>query len=171
MSSPAFCNSIEFFEFVPKNAETTVFYGPLTNMSPHHMVSQLTTASGLKFAFDPTAAQFGWKENLAPWDIYEHRRIDFTVPVETAGSRSVSGPSTLMNTEALHQVTVGDWREYCVAQEMKDMTVRFLGKGGPSGVLALPESEFVKRLQELERHLAKSVADSAELEEIYKPGV
>lgn len=140
-------------------------------MSPRHTVSQLTTASGLKFAFDPTAAQFGWKENLAPWDTYEQRRIEFTVPVETAGALSISSPSKLTNTEALHQITVGDWREYCVAQEMTDMTVRLLRGRGFSDMLELPEAEFVDRLQALERDLAESVADSAELEDIYKPGV
>lgn len=125
-------------------------------MSPRHTVSQLTTASGLKFAFDPTAAQFGWKENLAPWDIYEQRRIDLKIPV-TPGE--------------LYQVNENDSRDSCASKEMRDMTVRLLRDGGFSDILSLSKTKFVDCLQSLERKLAESVADSAELEDIYKLGV
>lgn len=42
-----------------------------------HLVFRLSLPSGLTFAFDPTGAQNGWQENLAPWDAYEQHRIHF----------------------------------------------------------------------------------------------
>lgn len=42
-----------------------------------HSVFRLSLPSGLTFAFDPTGAQNGWQENLAPWDAYEQHRIHF----------------------------------------------------------------------------------------------
>jgi hypothetical protein len=44
-----------------------------------HEVIRLTIETGgggyLRFAFDPTGAQFGWQEYLVPWDEYVQHRV------------------------------------------------------------------------------------------------
>lgn len=73
------CTNIRFCDFVPKNVECPVLDDKNKNSfntTPYHTIAVLSTASGLEFAFDPTAAQFGWKEHLAPWALYRERRVD-----------------------------------------------------------------------------------------------
>lgn len=67
---------------IPKNAHKTVHisYAEDKHKFPggyHHKVFRLTLPSGLRFAFDPTGAQNGWQEHLAPWDTYEKHRACF----------------------------------------------------------------------------------------------
>lgn len=40
-----------------------------------HTVARLTLTSGFRYVLDPSAAQFGREECLAPWDEYARRRI------------------------------------------------------------------------------------------------
>ncbi|KAL1868903.1 hypothetical protein Daus18300_005739 [Diaporthe australafricana] len=65
-------------------------HSQLVNTIPHHTIAVLSTASGLKFAFDPTAAQFGWKEHLSPWSVYRERRVDLLYDQEVARPLSPS---------------------------------------------------------------------------------
>lgn len=72
----------------PKNAHKTVqiSYPDDRHDFPFmyfHLVFRLTLPSGLRFAFDPTGAQNGWKEYLAPWDSYEQHRIHFIKDART----------------------------------------------------------------------------------------
>ncbi|KAK0736243.1 hypothetical protein B0T21DRAFT_440479 [Apiosordaria backusii] len=93
-----------FFElfilrFRPKNIATTVCH-----MAPDcveisgqagHDVMVLALSSGREIVFDPTRAQFGWKEALTPWESYLKHRISTThsepPPMCTELAREVPG--------------------------------------------------------------------------------
>ena len=69
-----------------KNAHKTVHvsYGANQHRFPsmyYHQVFRLTLPAGLRFAFDPTGAQSGWQEYLAPWDEYEKHRVHCIVEI------------------------------------------------------------------------------------------
>lgn len=82
----ASCALVEAVRFQPKNAHKTVHisypfdYHDFKFMY-FHLVFRLTLPSGLKFAFDPTGAQNGWQEALAPWDAYEENRVHFIMDI------------------------------------------------------------------------------------------
>lgn len=40
-----------------------------------HDVLRLTLPCGDRFAFEATASQFGWRETISPWDVYERQRV------------------------------------------------------------------------------------------------
>lgn len=84
----AACAFVEAVRVQPKNAYKTVH---ICHRSKHHafpstslhLVFRIALPSGLKFAFDPTGAQNGWQEHLAPWDEYEKHRVHFIQGVRT----------------------------------------------------------------------------------------
>ncbi|KAK7748421.1 hypothetical protein SLS62_008577 [Diatrype stigma] len=47
-----------------------------------HEILRLTLPSGRQFALDPSAAQYGWHENLAPWEQYHQHRVDAISRIE-----------------------------------------------------------------------------------------
>lgn len=62
------------------------------NSVMNHEVLLATLACGEVVALDPTGIQFGWKENIAPWDSYLQHRISHlaerqVVPPMRPGSR------------------------------------------------------------------------------------
>lgn len=62
----------------PKNMHKTVLLVQgqcvMFNSLYRHHPLRITLPCGLQFAFDPTAAQYGWKEIIAPWEAYlKHR--------------------------------------------------------------------------------------------------
>ncbi|KAG6362632.1 hypothetical protein INS49_007724 [Diaporthe citri] len=80
-------------------------------------VTLLTATSGLQFAFDPAAAHFEWKENLAPWpqiDIDQSKACappdSQRPPVTISSVQSQSGPNGQLaniQLEAQHVVAAG----------------------------------------------------------------
>ncbi|KAK4202385.1 hypothetical protein QBC40DRAFT_196453, partial [Triangularia verruculosa] len=60
--------------FRPKNINTTVCHMAPSRVEfsgqAGHDVMLLTLSSGRRIVFDPTRAQFGWKEALSPWESY-----------------------------------------------------------------------------------------------------
>lgn len=84
----ATCALVEAVKFQPKNAHKTVHISYSENNHDFkflysHLVFRLTLTSGLKFAFDPTGAQNGWQETLAPWAEYERDRVQFITGIRT----------------------------------------------------------------------------------------
>lgn len=59
-----------------------------------HIVVRLTLRCGLQFAFDPTAAQYGWREVLSPWESYKTHRMRLIVSASTLvlGETNLNGP-------------------------------------------------------------------------------
>lgn len=62
----------------PKNMARTVLLVEGTRrkfsaLALHHPL-RITLPCGLQFAFDPTSAQYGWSETMAPWDVYMRHR-------------------------------------------------------------------------------------------------
>lgn len=101
---------MEAVRFRPKNAHKTVhiFYPFDYPFDYHdfkfmyfHLVFRLTLPSGLKFAFDPTCAQNGWQEALAPWDAYEEHRVQFIMDV-----RKINAGDLKMNVDNAPLVTL-----------------------------------------------------------------
>lgn len=66
-----------------------------------HLVFRLTLPSGLTFAFDPTGAQNGWQEYLAPWDAYEEHRIHFIKNIRTLDAWGPKQRMSELNRESL----------------------------------------------------------------------
>ncbi|KAI3399141.1 hypothetical protein diail_7720 [Diaporthe ilicicola] len=128
------CHSIRYCDFVPKNAHITVNIETDFNSSPLHTVSLLTTRSGLEFAFDPTAAQFGWQENLAPWWLYRRRRVDLLV--------NLSRPITLVPRPSKSGKV--HYRNFTwAAEEIVDIAKACLPNGRVGGgVLDFSEEDF-----------------------------
>lgn len=74
------CHLVEEVHFAPKNV-----HKPIRHIIPDgehdfpivsgHAAIRVTLPSGQRFALDPTGAQYGWREHLAPWDDYERHRV------------------------------------------------------------------------------------------------
>lgn len=94
----------------PKNAHKTVHlsYPEDRHEFPFmyfHLVFRLTLPSGLSFAFDPTGAQNGWQEYLAPWDAYARHRIHFIKNIRTLDAW---GPERRMSETEQERLSTGD---------------------------------------------------------------
>ncbi|KAL1866858.1 hypothetical protein Daus18300_006561 [Diaporthe australafricana] len=110
------------------------------NTIPHHTIAVLSTASGLEFAFDPTAAQFGWKEYLSPWSVYRERRVDLLYDQEVA--RPLSPACALTRQEARNPGRF-DWDSARAAQEIvEDAKARFRNNTLECGALDCSDAEF-----------------------------
>lgn len=146
-----------------------------------HLVFRLTLPSGLRFAFDPTGAQNGWQEYLAPWDAYEKHRIHFFKNIRTLDAW---GPEQRMSELNRESLSTG---EYLV--EMKEsqrfrlafMTVvvegclrlKLPGRGMEELLHRLPDDRFeaarqslVKTAVEKLRSYAKKI-DTGPMEKLY----
>ncbi|KAG6367596.1 hypothetical protein INS49_001789 [Diaporthe citri] len=82
------CAVVEAVRVQSKNAHKTAHVSYRSNHQTFpsmclHSVIRFTLPSGLKFAFDPTGAQNGWQEHLAPWDEYAKHRVHFIQEVRT----------------------------------------------------------------------------------------
>lgn len=143
----------------------------VSNISPRHTVCRLTTSSGLQFAFDPTAAQFGWQEHLAPWDVYEKQRVDLGAKSWICEPLFSTRWPTIRHRPEDHWRGLDDWKSTCAAEEMKNIVDRTLSQAGLSGVLALPRVEFERHLEATRKDLKDSVARSAFLKDLYRPDV
>ncbi|KAK7708944.1 hypothetical protein SLS64_006424 [Diaporthe eres] len=80
--------------FQPKNAHKTVHTSYPNGKHEFlfiyfHVVFRITLPSGMRFAFDPTGAQNGWQEYLAPWDAYEQHRIHFIKDTRVVDARGL----------------------------------------------------------------------------------
>lgn len=87
---------MEAIHIQPKNAHKTVFLSYSNGKHEFtfiylHRVFRITLRSGLRFAFDPAAAQNGWQEYLAPWDAYEQHRIHFIKEIRTIDASALRG--------------------------------------------------------------------------------
>jgi hypothetical protein len=90
------------------------------NMQDRHTILRVITQDGHAFAIDGTAAQFGWAETIAPWEIYSAQRVQHfseTIPFETfvdifenttRDSNDVSGEARLKISKSLEGI-VNDW--------------------------------------------------------------
>jgi hypothetical protein len=79
LSVPALNAKIEEVKFSMKNAERPVRLKKALfdtyNSFVCHEVMAVTLPSGISVVLDPTAAQLGWKEHVAPWDWYRKHRV------------------------------------------------------------------------------------------------
>lgn len=152
------CDLITFIDFVPKNAHT-----PLEverdesfrfNMSALHTVALLTTRSGRNFILDPTAAQFGWKEYLAPWETYDPCRIEF---LQLSEVRKVHGrPRTPTEHTLRPRSEAGrkNWTSKVVAENILEIAeATFMEKGGLDRILQLPRVKFEELCSEFKENL------------------
>lgn len=165
----ASCKSIEFRHFCPKNAELTVTYNGLNNISTAHTVGLLTTQSGQQFAFDPTAAQFGWKKNLAPWEPYRRRRVDKEYGVDACEPLDRERVRTKQTRMPEDPVLQQDWKCKCAAEEIAGIVDLYLGPDRLRRILDAPEDEFWSYYQAIKLDLEKSVCNSTLLQNLYKP--
>ncbi|KAI1079237.1 hypothetical protein F5B20DRAFT_581655 [Whalleya microplaca] len=106
----ASCKSMEKVVFYPKNMHrpiNIVRYGSHDyNSLRSHEVIRVTLNSEEQVVLDPTAAQFGWREYMAPWSIYEKqrvRKIKTVLPIHI-GPR----PHRLAEAEAEARQSTGD---------------------------------------------------------------
>lgn len=138
-----------------------IFKEGISNMSMAHTVARLTTASGHQLAFDPTAAQFGWLEKLAPWERYKRRRIDVeysSAVFEPLGKLTHLTKHTRMPSDP----TLGkDWKDTCVAEEMVCIADRILARDSLIDILDVPEDDFESCLWVFKTHLEIFIGNSA----------
>lgn len=112
-------------------------------MSPRHTVAVLRTNSGLQFILDPTAAQYGWKENIAPREIYTRYRINRELINTVCLAPSSPGPRTEHTLRPKDESELVNWKHKCVAEDTVDLAEdHFSANGGLQGVLQLPQDQF-----------------------------
>ncbi|KAI1333021.1 hypothetical protein F5Y16DRAFT_414799 [Xylariaceae sp. FL0255] len=76
------CETLEFVEHIPRNAKHVVCHREFSdtvnsNMFRTRSVLRATLKSGEQFAVDISAAEFGWREFVAPWAAWaKHRMVD-----------------------------------------------------------------------------------------------
>lgn len=153
----ACCTTAEFITHSVKNAEIAVVndlsFGQTHrfryNTLGPHVIVRLTLPSGLQYSFDPSAAQFGWKEYLAPWDEYARRRIHH---IDLASVfRSESDIQVPRESRA---------KERAAAELIKVVRAR---KGGLRAILKLSDGQFEEAKKDLARTMEQSVQDVIKL--------
>lgn len=118
-----------------------------------HTVTRLNLSSGTRYAFDPTTAQFGWKEYLAPWDEYACRRthrIDEIVPLEKVNDTQV--PVLESELRSGTDPEVDRAKDVAAAELVKVLRAR---KGGLQAVVKLSGGRF----EEVKKDSAKTMED------------
>lgn len=156
------CEKIEFMDFVPKNAHTPVQQvitagadrKHIFNMLAAHTVAVLTTASGQEFVFDPTAAQYGWKENIAPREIYTQCRVDYEFGTNPCNPPDPQRLPTKATERPRIKSKSDKWAMTCVAEKIVEVVREHLiQNGGLDGVLQLPRAQFEQQCQALQQVL------------------
>lgn len=148
MVTTASCTSIQFLDFVPKNAHIPVLQHVEDdrfrfNMSPMHTVAILSTNSGLQLILDPTAAQYGWKEKIAPREMYARCRIDRERNTTVCLAPSSSAPRTEHTLRPEEKSELDIWQQKCVAEDTVDLAKdHFSANGGLQDTLKLPQYQF-----------------------------
>lgn len=120
------------------------------------MVARLTLPSGSQYAFDPTAAQFGWREYLAPWDEYFGRRvhqIDEITVLESLNSTQqlATGESSMSPDRFMSPVRI-----------KQDATTELINvfrnrKGGLRAIPKLSDNQFEEAKRDLTNAMEESV--------------
>lgn len=165
----ACCATAEFITHTVKNAEIAVVddlslgqtHRLRYNTLGPHVIVRLTLPSGLQYAFDPTAAQFGWKEYLAPWDEYARRRIhliDLAAAFEPPGDTKAPHEDHTKPPE--FDPVFFRTKERAAAEIIKVVRAR---KGGLRAILKLSDGQFEEAKKELAETLEKSVQEVIKL--------
>lgn len=120
------------------------------------MVARLTLPSGSQYAFDPTAAQFGWRELLKPWDEYFGRRVHHIYQITVLESfnsikQLATGESSMSPDSSMSPLRV---KQDATTELIKVFRNR---KGGLRAILKLSESQF----KEAMRNLTNAMEESA----------
>lgn len=114
----------------------------------------MTLPSGLQYVFDPSAAQFGWKEYLAPWDEYARRRVHLIDMVNV-----IEPPSDTQRPKGDNANPLGfhpgfyQAKKHVAAELVEVVRSR---KGGLRALLKLSDGQF----DEAKKKLAKDMEDS-----------
>lgn len=123
-------------------------------MSPSHTVAIIRTESGLQFILDPTAAQYGWRENIAPREIYARCRIDRELDTTACLAPTSPGPRTEYTPRPKDASELLIWEYKCVAEATVDFAKdHFSGKFDLEATLQLPQSEFEEQCLALKETL------------------
>jgi hypothetical protein len=175
----ASCAKIELMQFIPRNVNTPVaqivddssddWNGMSSfNMDASHEVTILTArSSGRQFVLDPTAAQYGWRENMAPRELYTAHRVDFVAEILTCdplpGGQPLSNPAGLLTSlaetcqDARYRY---DLREASVALHIIKVLLPFVRDiGGLDKVVQLPQAEFNKQLSSLRVFMSRFMGE------------
>lgn len=146
-----------------------------------HSVFRLTLPSGLKFAFDPTGAQNGWEENLAPWDAYEQHRVHFIKHIRTLDAwgpercKSELDRESLSNGELEVDMKISQQARIAFMAVVVDgyLELELPGKGMEELLHRLPDGRFetirellVKTVMENLRRCQRNV-DAGPTEKLY----
>ncbi|KAL1877012.1 hypothetical protein Daus18300_002621 [Diaporthe australafricana] len=149
------CATVEIVNHIVKNAETAVAHdlrsGSLRHITYNtlrpHSVARLTLPSGSRYVLDPSAAQFGWEESLAPWDEYARRRIhqidDIAIlqPHGEAQGRIIDPKEVAPEFQGYTSA-----KEHVAAELVKILRAR---KGGIRALLKLSDGQFEKAKRDL----------------------
>lgn len=162
----AACHLVEEVHFAPKNV-----HKPVRHIIPDgehdfpivsgHAAIRVTLPSGQRFALDPTGAQYGWREHLAPWDDYERHRVHMIDSVAAVAAPAAAAPAEmdavykpdgLWETEARRCMAV---MARCLADRAAHHASRHLGFESLSALaLCAPEeADFV--------HARRALAEEA----------
>ncbi|KAJ0125199.1 uncharacterized protein J7T55_006544 [Diaporthe amygdali] len=161
------CTSVEFVNFSVKNADIAVANEFQIGSSHHlryntlrlHLAARLTLPSGAQYAFDPSAAQFGWKDCLAPWAEYARCRIhhieNVTVLDPLDGTR-VPAKDRVKPSDIIRRF---DWAKEYVAEEL--VSILRARKGGLRALLKLSDGQFETGRKDLADAMEDFVRDFA----------
>lgn len=157
--------SIEFLDFVPKNAHAPIVEFNANglyrfNMEPAHTVAALRTNSGLEFILDPTASQYGWKENIALRDTYARCRIDYELDTTACLAPVSPLPRTEHTPRPEDESELANWTRKCVAEDIMSLVEdHFSMNGDLLGVLQLPQAQFEEQCLTLRETLRSGMHD------------
>ncbi|KAK2607513.1 hypothetical protein N8I77_006179 [Diaporthe amygdali] len=161
------CTSVGFVNFSVKNADIAVANDFQIGPSHHlryntlrlHLAARLTLPSGAQYAFDPSAAQFGWKDCLAPWAEYARCRIhhieNVTVLDPLDGTR-VPAKDRVKPSDIIRRF---DWAKEYVAEEL--VSILRARKGGLRALLKLSDGQFETARRDLADAMEDFVRDFA----------
>lgn len=129
-------------------------------MDPAHTVAALRTKSGLQFILDPTAAQYGWKENIAPRDTYARCRIDYALRTTVCLVPDSPLPRTEHTPRPEDESELANWTRKCIAEDVLALADdHFSLNGGLFGILQLPQAQFEEQCRTLTETLKSGMHD------------
>lgn len=154
---------VEFIHFVPRNIHTPVAKvkedQPASNMTPLHTVAVLTIDSGLRYVLDPSAAQYGWTEILAPLGIYEQCRVDHKDRTETFVPLDPQLPPTRQTQKPIEDPDERSrWRRRCAAEYTLKQVKGFM-PDGPGSVIDRLQDDFDTYCEDLDWYLEVQVGE------------
>lgn len=140
-------------------------------MSTHELV-RITLGCGLQFAFDPTGAQYGWRETLSPWPVFQSHRVlmirdEKPLPMREETSflaYAFAAPARRPRCDCVKEAHVDLNREKLMVSLVRELICNahkatIPDRGGLSKILQFPNNKFEQVIKPIMEGFKKKLLD------------